>query len=92
MAVHLVNDAHGGKFQTAVVVSNDSDLAGAIEIVTQELGLCVGIINPSSVHFNKQLSRYAAFKKPVRVKAAMASQFAGTLTDGVGKFSRPPSW
>lgn len=68
IAVHLVNDAHLKKFETAIIVSNDSDLAEAIRIVTQELELKVGIVNPYPA-FNKQIIKYATFKMPVRETA-----------------------
>ena len=37
LAVHLVHDAHLGHFDAAVVISNDSDLAGAVHIVRREI-------------------------------------------------------
>lgn len=43
---HLLLDAFQGTCDTAVVVSNDSDLRVPIRIAEQELGIRVGIINP----------------------------------------------
>jgi uncharacterized LabA/DUF88 family protein len=37
LATHLLHDAHMGRFDVAVVVSNDSDLLEPIRIVRQEL-------------------------------------------------------
>jgi len=37
LACHLVNDAWAGRFDAAVVISNDTDLVEPIRIVTQEL-------------------------------------------------------
>jgi hypothetical protein len=34
------------KFEVAVLITNDSDLAEPVRIVAQELGLPVGILNP----------------------------------------------
>lgn len=51
LASHLVNDAHNRDFEVAIVISNDSDLVEPVRIVTQELGLQVGILNP---HARKQ--------------------------------------
>jgi hypothetical protein len=46
LATHLLHDAHRGKFEVAVIVSNDSDLLEPIKIVREELVLKVGILNP----------------------------------------------
>ncbi len=46
LASHLVRDAMRGDFDEALVISNDTDLVEPIRIVTQELGLRVGIVAP----------------------------------------------
>ncbi len=46
LATHLLHDAHMGRFDVAVVVSNDSDLLEPIRIVREQLGKKVGILNP----------------------------------------------
>jgi len=46
LAAHLVNDAHLDGFESAIVVTNDSDLVEPIRIVTEQLGLPVGVLNP----------------------------------------------
>lgn len=46
LAVQLLNDAHLGRFEGALVITNDSDIAPAIQIVTYELGLPVWGCNP----------------------------------------------
>src|SRR5207248_1125272 len=45
LATHLLHDAHMGRFEVAVIVSNDSDLLEPIKIVREELGKKVGILN-----------------------------------------------
>ena len=37
LGIHLVNDAHKNKFDVSIIVSNDSDLAGGLRIVKNEL-------------------------------------------------------
>ena len=91
LAVQLVHDAHAGKFNTAVVVSNDSDLAESIRIVANELHLNIGIVSPFQT-FNKQITQYASFKLPARDGAIMSSQFPSVLNDGIGKFAKPSGW
>ncbi len=49
LASHLLRDAYTGKFEVAVLITNDSDLAEPVRIVAQELNLPVGILNPPPV-------------------------------------------
>jgi len=46
LATHLLHDAHRGRFEVAVIVSNDSDLLEPIKIVREGLGKKVGVLNP----------------------------------------------
>ena len=46
LAVHLLNDAWKNLYDTALVVSNDSDLVEAIRVVHSELGKKVVLANP----------------------------------------------
>ena len=46
LASHLVRDAFKGCFNQALVISNDTDLCEPIRIVTQGVGLPVGIVAP----------------------------------------------
>ncbi len=89
----LVSHAYQGRFDAAIVVSNDSDLALPIQIVTQELHLPVGLLNPSRTRpYAFELSKVAAFKKTIRQGVLAAAQFPSTLTDKHGTITRPPEW
>ena len=48
LAAHLIHDAHLDRFDSAVIVSGDSDLVAAVQIVKNELGKSVGVLNPQS--------------------------------------------
>jgi uncharacterized LabA/DUF88 family protein len=48
LGVHLVRDAFKGYFDTAAVLTNDTDLCEPIRIVTQELNLPVILLSPTS--------------------------------------------
>ena len=76
---------------TAVVVTNDSDLCEPIRIVRDELGLPVGILYPDK-SLSRQLQRYASFVRPIRQGVLAQSQFPDELTDNVGTFHKPTSW
>ena len=65
LATHLLHDAHMGRFDIAVVVSNNSDLLEPIKIVREQLGKKVGILNPHKIpavrccRISTSSSRYA---------------------------------
>ena len=91
LASHLVHDAFRKQFEVAVLITNDSDLAEPVRIVTKELNMPVGILNPHQ-HHSKELQRYATFVKRIRQAHLVASQFPSPLHDGKGVFSKPADW
>ncbi len=91
IAAHLVNDAHRGLFDVAVLITNDSDLLTPMQIVQRELHLPVGLISPYK-RIAHVLAREAAFKKKIRSGVLGASQLPHTLRDGQGMFHKPASW
>jgi hypothetical protein len=91
LASHLLRDAYMARFEVAVLVTNDSDLAEPVRIVASELGLPVGLLNPHPVH-SKELRQFATFVKRIRQGDLASSQFPITLTDGKGTFSKPVGW
>jgi hypothetical protein len=91
LATHLLNDAHLGRFDVAVVVSNDSDLLEPIKIVRQQLGKTVGILNPHK-NPSRALLPHIDFIKPIRSGVLGASQFPNAMRDAVGTFTKPVGW
>lgn len=95
IAAHLIADAFRRRFEVAVLVTNDSDLAEPVRIVSQDLGLRIGILSPIKKPFRKasrELTRYSTFVKQIRQGVLRDSQFPEQMTDGQGTFSRPKSW
>ncbi len=96
IAAHLVNDAHRGVhrgvFEHAVLVSNDSDLAEPIRIVTQELGLPVTVVNPHRHKTSWTLVQHATAVKRLRAGLIRDCQFPPVLQDETGVFHRPVAW
>ena len=90
LGVHLVRDAFKKEFETAVLVTNDSDLAEPVRIV-RELGYSVGILNPHE-HHSAVLKQHATFVKRIRQADLIASQFPETMMDAKGPFRKPASW
>lgn len=91
LAVHLLHDAYQDRYESAVIVSGDSDLLAAVQIVKNELGKPVGVLNPQK-RPSRMLEQYATFYKHIRPGVLAASQFPVTLTDEHGTFSKPAGW
>jgi len=91
LATHLLHDAHMGRFDVAVVVSNDSDLLEPIKIVREQLGKKVGILNPHK-NPSRALLPHIDFIKQIRAGVLGASQFPATMRDTTGTFTKPPAW
>lgn len=91
LATHLLSDGFNGRYETAVLITNDSDLAEPIRIVRNELGLPVGLLNPQK-HPSRVLLKHVSFIKQIRKGVLRASQFAEELHDNHGKFRKPSVW
>jgi uncharacterized LabA/DUF88 family protein len=91
IAVHLLHDGYQRKYELAVIVSNDSDLLSVVQIVQNDLGLKVGILNPQK-HPSKVLEREAYFLKDIRPGIIKISQFPYFLKDAKGSFHKPQEW
>jgi uncharacterized LabA/DUF88 family protein len=91
LAVHLLHDAHLDDCETAVVISNDTDLIPAIRIVRDQLGKKVGLLCPHK-RMSKSLVSEVAFCKKIREGVLQASQFPSLLRDAVGEFEKPQDW
>ena len=91
LATHLLHDAHLGRFDVAVVVSNDSDLLLPIKFVREELGKKVGVLNPQK-NPSRALLPHLDFIKQIRAGALAAAQFPNQLTDQKGTFHKPKTW
>jgi uncharacterized LabA/DUF88 family protein len=92
IASHLVNDGYKKRYEAAILISNDSDLAEPIKIVRSELNFPVGVLNPIPSKPSYELQKYATFVKPIRQGVLSASQFSPSLRDAVGMFHKPSSW
>lgn len=90
LGVHLVRDAYEKAFETAVLITNDSDLAEPVRIV-RGLGYPVGILNPHE-HHSSVLKQHATFLKRIRQADLIASQFPENMADAKGTFHKPASW
>lgn len=94
IASHLLMDAFGDRHDTAVVVSNDSDLTTPIEMAVNQLGKSVIVVNPYPARRQSSELQRAASRTIPEINASVlrASQFPDRLTDARGSFTRPRSW
>jgi uncharacterized LabA/DUF88 family protein len=79
LAVHLLNDAWLERFDCAIIVSNDSDLAESLRFVKEQHNKKIGLITPGKTHPSRELLKYADFTKRVRKGVLGASQLPDTI-------------
>ena len=91
IASHLLNDAHKGEFEIAVIISNDSDLVSPITMVVQQLGLPVIVVTPFPKN-SVELKNSASSVRQIRKGILGVSQFPDVMVDYIGLFSKPTSW
>jgi uncharacterized LabA/DUF88 family protein len=94
LATYLLLDCFNNEFDQAIVVSNDSDLAEPIKVVTQNFSKRVMVINPQrSSNITWELKQVAtSFMPKINSRHLASSQFPATLVDSNGTFYKPPSW
>lgn len=92
LAAHLVHDAHLRRFETALVVSDDSDLHEAIRLVRSEVGKPVVVASPHperpSVRLKKVSSRFIVLDETMLGGHLLPSP----LNDAHGEFDKPATW
>ena len=91
LASQLVWDTSRGNCEKAAIISNDSDLRGAIRVVEGRARIPVTIISPDR-RGAKAGHLQATAHRTIREAAIEQSQFPEELTDPLGTFSRPVSW
>jgi len=91
LAAHLLLDGFKKLYETAVLVTNDSDLEAPVRMVRQDLGIPIGILNPHSTN-SSSLKQWANFTKRIRQDGVATPYYADTLTDGTGTFTKPAPW
>ena len=90
LAVHLLNDAWLNRYDCAVVISNDSDLAEAIRLVKKHHKKMIGIVLPPRVKASKELLALADFVKRIRRGVLQISQLPEQIPGT--NIHRPPEW
>ena len=90
LALHLLNDAWLNRYECAVVVSNDSDLAEALKLVKTQHKKMIGLVTPNKTHPSKELMKYADFNKRVRKGVLAKSQLPNPIPGTT--IHKPTAW
>ena len=90
LAVHLLNDAWLDRYDCAVVVTNDSDIAEAMQLVRHQQRKRVGLITPGKSPSSRQLTTHAHFRARIRPGVLAHSQLPDPIPGT--NIRKPPSW
>ena len=90
LAVHMLNDAWMNEFDSAVVVTNDSDISEAMRIVKEQLKLHVRLITPGRRHPSLHLNQYADFHRPIRENSLQRNQLPSPIPGT--NIRKPQTW
>ena len=91
LASYLLLDAFKEACTTAVLITNDSDLAEPVQIVRREFGIRVGIVNPQKSH-KQSHELQCDFFKQLRESDVAGAQLPDPVLAAGGKIYRPRGW
>lgn len=103
LAAYLVYDNFMKEADESIVISNDSDLTHAIELVTRHLGRPVTVVNPnrtSRVHsdpkhcsLQQDLRRVSTRHiRSINDSVLYKAQLPSIMSDAQGTFTKPTGW
>lgn len=103
LAAYLVYDNCMQQADESIVISNDSDLANAIELVTRDLQRPVTVVNPNRTARVRSEPRHCSlqqdlrrvstrFLRSINERVLATTQFPPTMTDAQGTFTKPAGW
>jgi len=90
LALHLLNDAWLDRYDCAVVVTNDSDIAEAMHLVRQHRRKRIGLVTPGSGRSSRQLAAHAHFHHRIRKGVLAVSQLPNPIPEA--NIRKPPGW
>lgn len=90
LAVHLLNDAWLNKYDCAVIISNDSDIAEAMNLIKKQHRKKIGLLLPHNCHPSKTLMRIADFVKTIRKNTLHSSQLPNPIPQT--NIQKPVKW
>ena len=90
LAVHLLNDCWLGRYECAIVVSNDSDLAEAMHLVNEHGGKTLGLVKPRLKQRSDELRVHAKFVINIRPGMLQNAQLPDPIPGTT--FRKPAGW
>ena len=90
LAVHFQNDSWLNFYDRAVVVSNDSDLAEAMRLVTHQHRKRIGLVTPGNTKPSRQLLGHADIARHVRKNGLRNSHLPNPIPGT--NVRKPESW
>ena len=91
LAVHLLNDAWRDRYDCAIVISNDSDLAEPLRLIRKQNNKMIGLISPLlRGHPSRELQKHAHFVKRIREGVLKISQLPSPIPGTT--IRKPASW
>lgn len=91
LASRLLHDAHLNRFDRAIVVTGDSDLAEPIRLVVTEIGKDVWVRNPRDRR-SGELQSVCSHYDRIRPGVAIRSQLPDPVVDGPRQYHKPIEW
>ncbi len=91
LAAYLLRDAFQRQCDTAVVISNDSDLAEAVRLARTDGSVKVGVVNPHPAR-HRSARLQGTFFKQLRRGVLAQTQLPPVVYDSRGAIRKPSSW
>ena len=90
LAVHLLNDGWMNVYDSAIVVTNDSDIAEAMRLVKSHIRRQIGLITPGVGHPSQQLIAHADFHRHIRKRVLQNNQLPSPIPGT--NLTKPVNW
>ena len=90
LAVHLLNDCWLGRYECAIVISNDSDLAEAMRLVNEHGGKTIGLVKPRRKQRSDELRAHARFVRNILSSELRIAQLPDPIPETT--FRKPAGW
>ncbi len=93
LAVHLLHDGWLGRYDLALILSQDTDLVEPLRIVSQGLRKKVGLIWLDGGKPNKDLAAASTFVRHIKTPDLVAAQFPNPVVRADGsQIHKPDTW
>lgn len=90
LALHLLNDAWLDVYDSAIVVTNDSDIAEAMRLAKNRSNKLLGLITPGAGHPSQQLMQHANFHRHIRMNSLKKNQLPSPIPGT--NITMPKNW